>query len=115
MFHDKGVEHLVRSQFRAIMPKEPPANPHVSEFVVGFCFSFLQTSQEFDEGIEAQLRVMGTQPSLCMSGFWLVPILATSQNHIPDLTALSMLLDQVLYSKLIQINIHLYLFHTFYL
>ena len=63
MCHNRGVEHLVRSQFRAIMPKEPPANPHVSEFVVGFCFSFLQTSQEFDEGIEAQLRVMGTQPS----------------------------------------------------
>ena len=47
MFHDKGVEHLVRSQFRAIMPKEPPA-----KCVVGFfCFSFLQTSQEFVEGI----------------------------------------------------------------
>ena len=49
------------------------------------CFSFLQTSQKFVGGIEAQLRVTGTQPSQNLA-FWLVPVLITSLDHILDLT-----------------------------
>ena len=76
-----------RSYSGSIMPKEPPANPHVSQFCFSFfvffqffcllfsfisffCFCVLQTSQELVEGIEAQLRLMGTQPSLKLASGW---------------------------------------------
>ena len=63
-------------------------------------------SQELVGGIEAQVQLMGTQPT---SGLWLVPILTTSQDHILIWLILSMLCDQIVNSENGHFSIHLYL------
>ena len=91
-----------RSYSGSIMPKEPPANPHVSRFcfsffcflwilllIVYFCFFFLLLCSS-DKPRNGRRHwgsaAIDGDTAFPKTGFLLVPVLTTSQGHILDLT-----------------------------